>query len=76
MSSNPCPQCLEQEKKRRREDPHPSLKAIGTKSFRGLMSGGWEETTYRCGNCGSEILHLDDKNEFPPFWVIMKGGGA
>ena len=55
----------------RRDKPHPQLKVLNSRECRGSMFGGWEETTYRCDECGALIEHTNDKNEFAPFWYFV-----
>lgn len=70
--TTPCPDCLEQVKKGRHDDPHQNLVGIASRTFRGYMSGGWEEDTYRCTVCGSLIATTNDKNEVAPWWWFTK----
>jgi hypothetical protein len=67
----PCAACQAQKDKRRGDPPHDGLSLIKGKSFSGLMSGGHEEYVYRCNTCGVLMFHMDDKNDFMPFWYMI-----
>jgi len=71
-STKPCVACLEQIKKERHAKPHSALRVFKVTSFRELMSGGWEETIYKCCDCFSIITTTNDKNEFFPFWWFTR----
>jgi hypothetical protein len=72
MQIAPCAACQNQLSARRRAAPHPRLTLLATYEARGAMWGGHEEFDYRCEDCGTRIHHTNDKNEFTPFWWIMK----
>jgi len=67
----PCAECQVQETMLRRDVPHENLSYIAGKSVRGSMFGGHEEYIYRCRNCGVLMYHMDDKNDFMPYWYIV-----
>jgi len=66
-----CENCEKQKSEGRRGNPHSDLQLQSEKPFRGSMFGGWEEVTYLCKVCGSKVHHTNDKNEFPPFWIVI-----
>lgn len=59
-----CKDCESQKDKGRYDEPHQFLKVNGdTKIFRGMRTGGYEETPYVCKICGTKFIHSNDKND-------------
>jgi len=65
----PCNTCLEQLSKERYANPHEHLALLssidGSHKF-----GGWEIYSYVCQICGAKIDHINDKNDFAPWWRL------
>ena len=68
----PCPPCQEQETMLRRDESHGSLSLVASKSFAGVLYAAHEERVYKCKNCGALMYHIDDPNDFMPFWFMIQ----
>ena len=68
-----CELCEEQTKKQRYTDPHEHLKPSGEqRTYRGAMTGGYEEQDYVCELCGAEFTYSNDKNNYG--WILHQRG--
>jgi len=58
--TQPCYACVEQGRKRRGDAPHSKLRVVKRESFPRSMYGGYDETTYRCTECGATTVAYGD----------------
>lgn len=64
-----CTECEKQKEKSRYDNPHKDLVVNGeSKSYRGGIFGGYEETPYICTVCETRFIHSNDKND--DGWMI------